>query len=74
MWAMDGAHTTNPTRGRKAATPTPGVAVLRLGGFLSDHWVKNKLDFSGRVGREVVELWQQYVFLPKLILLRPMRP
>ena len=48
---MDGAHTTNPTRGRKTATPTPGVAVLRLGGFSFDRWVKNKLDFSGQVCR-----------------------
>ena len=42
---MDGAHTTNPTRGRKTATPTPGVAVLRSEGFLSDHWVKKNLIF-----------------------------
>jgi hypothetical protein len=42
---MDGAHTTNPTRGRKAATPTPGVAVLRSGGFLSDPLCKINLIF-----------------------------
>lgn len=51
MWAMDGAHTTNPTRGRNESHTHIGYGFLAFA-------VENKVDFGVELGRERLE----YVF------------